>query len=145
MCVCVRFRPQDSAWDELARLPDSVFSGTSPAGNGNSRSNAMYWCATRGEQAQAEVAVPRLAARLAALGAAPAARRAAFGLLAVALGAVVVVGVVTARAARAARRAPRADKRRERDVGDSTSDALLQRGFVGDEYSAAPSRGVRAL
>lgn len=31
----------------MEKLPDSVFSGQSPAGNGNSRSNTMYWIATR--------------------------------------------------------------------------------------------------
>ena len=36
-----------AAWREVCALGDSVFSSASPAGNGNSRLNALYWIATR--------------------------------------------------------------------------------------------------
>lgn len=38
---------QAGAWKAALELPDSVFSGQSPAGNGNSRVNTLHWIATR--------------------------------------------------------------------------------------------------
>ncbi|KAJ1615571.1 hypothetical protein T492DRAFT_897501, partial [Pavlovales sp. CCMP2436] len=35
------------AWEQAIALPDLVFSGTAPAGNGNSRAALLYWIATR--------------------------------------------------------------------------------------------------
>lgn len=32
-----------AAWHEVCDLDDHVFAATSPAGNGNSRLNALYW------------------------------------------------------------------------------------------------------
>eukprot|EP00302_Diacronema_sp_CCMP2436_P002879 CAMPEP_0179840660 /NCGR_PEP_ID=MMETSP0982-20121206/2057_1 /TAXON_ID=483367 /ORGANISM="non described non described, Strain CCMP 2436" /LENGTH=134 /DNA_ID=CAMNT_0021724571 /DNA_START=488 /DNA_END=892 /DNA_ORIENTATION=+ len=39
------------AWAEASSTPDGSFSRDSPAGNGNSRLNTMYWIATRPEAA----------------------------------------------------------------------------------------------
>jgi hypothetical protein len=44
-----------AAWREVCAMDDVVFSSASPAGNGNSRLNALYWVATRPGAADAQV------------------------------------------------------------------------------------------
>lgn len=58
----------DGAWDEALATPDGAFSRESPAGNGNSRLNTLYWIATRPEE-EAETELPLLEASAAAGGA----------------------------------------------------------------------------
>ena len=83
------------AWKEAMATPDSSFSRDSPAGNGNSRLNTLYWIATRPELARADAADsdPSLA-RLAAAPGAP--RAVAASVPAAVLFIVGIVGVVGA-------------------------------------------------
>jgi hypothetical protein len=59
------------AWREALDAPDGSFSRDSPAGNGNSRLNLLYWVATRPELADGaddDLALARLRAARAAAG-----------------------------------------------------------------------------
>jgi len=51
-----------TAWDQVLALPDRVYAASSPAGNGNSRLNSLWWVATRPGAADAigAVALPTM-------------------------------------------------------------------------------------
>lgn len=162
-------RSQDTAWEEAKKLPDAVFAGTSPAGNGNSRSNTLYWIATRGQGAEeaggkegisggtklmgSGGVLPKLAH--AASDAVASAGGAAYALAAaaavLALGAALTAvlrwdGARDGRLARAAATARGARdsllgrRRADESGGDRSNDALLQSAQPGEEFHCEPSR-----